>query len=43
MRLRDQWEYTHAIRSILQVVALAALLLSILVETPAKALIGRAG
>lgn len=31
-RLRDQWEYSHASRAILQIVALAALVISILVE-----------
>jgi hypothetical protein len=36
MRLRDQWEYSHAARAVLQVVALAALVFSILVETPTK-------
>jgi hypothetical protein len=33
--LRDQWEYTHAARAILQIAALAALVASILAETPA--------
>ena len=33
--LRDQWEYTHAARAFLQIAALAALLVSILAETPA--------
>jgi hypothetical protein len=32
--LRDQWEYTHAARAVLQIVALGALVLSILVEVP---------
>lgn len=32
--LRSQWEYTHAVRAILQIAALAALLFSVLVETP---------
>jgi hypothetical protein len=32
--LRTQWEYTHAARAVLQIVALGALLISILVETP---------
>jgi hypothetical protein len=34
MRLRDQWEYTHAARAILQIVALGALVFSIPVEIP---------
>lgn len=33
-RLRDQWEFAHASRAILQIVALAALVISILVELP---------
>ncbi|MCE0723579.1 MULTISPECIES: DUF1772 domain-containing protein [Legionella] len=33
-RLRDQWEFAHASRAILQIVALAALVLSLLVELP---------
>jgi hypothetical protein len=32
--LRDQWEYTHAARAVLQIVALGALVWSVLVETP---------
>jgi hypothetical protein len=32
MRLRDQWEYTHAARAVLQIVALGALVCSLLVE-----------
>jgi hypothetical protein len=35
MRLRDQWEYTHAARAVLQIIALAALVFSILIEIPA--------
>ena len=31
-QLRNQWEYGHAVRAILQIVALAALVMSILVE-----------
>jgi hypothetical protein len=31
-RLRDQWEFAHASRAILQVVALGALVISILAE-----------
>ena len=34
MALRDQWEYTHAARAVLQMIALGALVFSILVETP---------
>jgi hypothetical protein len=34
--LRDQWEYTHAVRALLQIVALGALVLSILVEIPSR-------
>ncbi|RJQ81463.1 MAG: DUF1772 domain-containing protein [Desulfobacteraceae bacterium] len=37
MRLRDQWEYTHAARAVVQIVALGALVLSIIVETPTRA------
>jgi hypothetical protein len=37
MRLRDQWEYTHAARAILQIIALGALVFSILVEIPTDA------
>jgi hypothetical protein len=33
-RLRDQWEFAHASRAILQIVALAALVISILAELP---------
>ena len=33
-RLRDQWEYAHASRAILQIVALAALVISVLAELP---------
>jgi mRNA-degrading endonuclease toxin of MazEF toxin-antitoxin module len=36
-RLRDQWEYTHAARALLQVVAAGALAWSYLVETPRSA------
>ena len=31
--LRNQWEYTHAARAVLQIIALGALVFSILVET----------
>ena len=37
MNLRDQWEYTHAVRALLQIVALGAIVYSILVETPTNA------
>jgi hypothetical protein len=33
-KLRDQWEYTHATRAILQIVGLGSLILSVLAETP---------
>jgi hypothetical protein len=33
-RLRDQWEFAHASRAVLQIVALAALVISILRELP---------
>jgi hypothetical protein len=33
-RLRDQWEYTHAARAVLQIIALGALVFSVLIETP---------
>jgi hypothetical protein len=36
-RWRDQWEYGHAVRAILETVALAALVLSVLRETPSEA------
>ena len=31
---RDQWEYAHAVRAVLQFVALGALVLSVVRETP---------
>jgi hypothetical protein len=34
--LRVQWEYTHAVRAVLQASALAALVLSVLAETPRR-------
>jgi hypothetical protein len=37
MRLRNQWEYTHAARAILQIVSLAAIVFSTLVEIPTNA------
>ena len=37
MRLRDQWEHTHALRAVLQVIALGAFVWSILAETPTVA------
>jgi hypothetical protein len=33
-RLRDQWEYTHAARAVLQIIALGSLVVSLLVEIP---------
>jgi hypothetical protein len=36
-RLRDQWEYAHASRAVLQIVALAALVISVLAELPPRA------
>jgi hypothetical protein len=33
-QLRNQWEYTHAARAVLQTLALAALAYSVIVETP---------
>jgi len=36
MGLRDQWEYTHAARAVLQMIALGALAFSVLAETPAR-------
>jgi hypothetical protein len=32
--LRDQWEYTHAARAILQIFGLGSLVLSVLAESP---------
>lgn len=32
--LRDQWEYTHAARAVLQMIALGALVFSVLAEIP---------
>jgi len=37
MALRDRWEYTHGVRALLQIVALGALVLSILAEVPSWA------
>lgn len=34
VELRNQWEYTHALRAILQIIGLSALVLSLLAETP---------
>ena len=31
------WEYSHAVRAVLQIVALAALAYSVVLETPAEA------
>jgi hypothetical protein len=36
MQLRNQWEYSHATRFVLQLVGLSALVLSILRETPTE-------
>jgi hypothetical protein len=36
MELRRQWEYTRAARAILQIVALAALVWSVLDEVPER-------
>lgn len=33
--LRDQWEYAHAVRAILQIIALSALFVAVLVKLPA--------
>jgi hypothetical protein len=35
--LRDQWEYSHAARALLQIAALGALVCSLLIETPESA------
>ena len=37
MGLRSQWEYTHAARAVLQIIALGALVFSVVGETPAGA------
>jgi hypothetical protein len=34
--LRNQWEFTHAARAILQILGVSALVLSVLVETPER-------
>jgi hypothetical protein len=39
--LRDQWEYTHAARAVLQIIALGAIVYSVLVETPTDESTGR--
>lgn len=36
MELRNQWEYTHAVRAVLQIIALGCLVVSVLSETPSK-------
>ena len=41
-RVRDQWEYTHVVRAVLHILSLSALVLSLLVETPATDLGRRA-
>ena len=40
--LRDQWEYTHGARAILQIVGLGSLVLSVLAETPTEPASNRA-
>jgi hypothetical protein len=35
-RLRDQWEYTHAARAVLQIITLDAIVYSVLIETPTE-------
>jgi hypothetical protein len=37
MNLRKQWELTHAARALLEIIALGAVVYSILVETPLHA------
>jgi hypothetical protein len=39
--LREQWEYTHAARAVLQTIALGAIVFSVLIETPAEASMGQ--
>lgn len=39
---RSQWEYSHAVRAILEILGLSALVLSVLVETPTQRLRERA-
>jgi hypothetical protein len=41
MRLRDQWEYTHAARAVLQIIALGAIVYSVLIDTPTDVSTGR--
>jgi len=36
MGWRNQWEYTHTVRAILDILGLSALVLSVLVETPSQ-------
>jgi hypothetical protein len=36
MQLRAQWEYTHAARALMQIVALGALVASVLIDTPSS-------
>jgi hypothetical protein len=36
MDLRNQWEYTHAARAVLQLIGLGALVSSLLVEIPSE-------
>jgi hypothetical protein len=37
-RYRDQWEYAHATNAVIKLVALGALVLSVVVETPGRSL-----
>lgn len=39
--LRNQWEYTHAARAVLQIIALGAIVFSVLIETLANASTGQ--
>lgn len=43
MDLRNQWEYAHAARALLQLVGLGALVFSLLVEIPAEVSSGNEG
>ncbi len=42
-RVRNQWEYSHATRFVLQLIGFSALLLSVLLETPNNHLRDRSG
>lgn len=35
-RVRNQWEYSHAVRFVIHLIGFSALLISVLVETPTK-------